>query len=385
MSETIRNRNWQPEQNAQSTEKKVDKSEIKKDIKSKPLKEYGKDAFNAAAKKPKKLTPYQIFNGNYIFRDNKRRQVFKGEFKDAFPFNDGLAVVKFLDDKKWGFINRRGKKSGQSEFQDVRKYSDGIMAVQFSDGRRGLMNTNYELVDKQGNVILNKKGEEISLYSSAPKLKPVAPSEKSELPSKPIARPESEINKAENPSEALFGEFKKISAGEEITVNYLTELLEKSSPRSSAPMYGFSIAEANKVRKPQKLPEREIIPENLSLIVDLHNTYGGELYTSAFAGGQAERGQIKDANGLTYLAVEFKVGDEVCVVCESPYYGNATYAFRGEQDADWKEFFKEKALAKKADATSLNHIQERDHKTAVLKSLRLPDDKSLYPAASNAA
>jgi len=77
----------------------------------------------------------------FVFLTLKGVKAFSRSFKEARPFSEGFAAVKFAPGKWWGHIRTDGKTAYKARYLDVRNFHEGRAAVEFAPGKWGHIHT----------------------------------------------------------------------------------------------------------------------------------------------------------------------------------------------------------------------------------------------------
>ena len=89
--------------------------------------------------------------------DSRGKFVIKAKFKAAFPFSEGLAKVKMLDEVNWRFINKSGKKALHNEYLMANSFKEGYASVKL--GKKWLF------IDKKSVNIFAKEFDDAGTFS----------------------------------------------------------------------------------------------------------------------------------------------------------------------------------------------------------------------------
>ncbi len=96
-------------------------------------------------------------NGKYGFFDKSGKVVIPCQWKEAWPFSEGLARVEDEDDK-WGYIDKTGQVVIPCQWRLSGPFSEGLAVVQNEDGKWGF-------IDKKGQVIIPCQWEDAGGFS----------------------------------------------------------------------------------------------------------------------------------------------------------------------------------------------------------------------------
>lgn len=93
-----------------------------------------------------------VIDGKYGYVDKDNKVIIAHQYKFAYPFYDGIAMVAVESNdnilgKKFGYIDKSGQFTIQPKYLLGQDYSEGLIAVLNSESK-------YGFIDKNGNIIL---------------------------------------------------------------------------------------------------------------------------------------------------------------------------------------------------------------------------------------
>jgi hypothetical protein len=100
------------------------------------------------------LFPYRDIN-NWGFCDEQKSVVVATKYDDAFPFVDGLALVKRKG--KYGFVSVEGEEAIIPQYERARSFSEGLAAIKVGE--------KWGFVDASGNAVIEPKYAEVIDFS----------------------------------------------------------------------------------------------------------------------------------------------------------------------------------------------------------------------------
>lgn len=89
----------------------------------------------------------------YIGKDGKTVFTPEGEIEYAYPFKDGMALVKIGN--KYGYINRTGKVVIPVQYEEANNFSEGLAMVLVEENEKG----KYGFIDKEGKIVITPQFE----------------------------------------------------------------------------------------------------------------------------------------------------------------------------------------------------------------------------------
>ena len=90
------------------------------------------------------LAPKEVGQYQWAYVNEAREVIIPGPFKQAAPFYDGMAAVRYGDD--WGFINLQGEMVIEPQYEAKRHFADGLCPVLTKDDQ-------WQLIDKTGKAL----------------------------------------------------------------------------------------------------------------------------------------------------------------------------------------------------------------------------------------
>jgi len=95
-------------------------------------------------------------DGNYAFLDKDFKKLTKQEFVNLGEMTeDGLAVFRIKDEDLFGYCDKEGNIVIKAQYDRAYPFADGIAIVR-EDGENGT-NSTYSIIDKKGNVLYSQK------------------------------------------------------------------------------------------------------------------------------------------------------------------------------------------------------------------------------------